>query len=331
MNLRLPKFRIPALRISLRAALLFVSLFCIALVVMMSRAKCQKETVQRIVKAGGSVQYGFAVVDPGAGEVSQSPWPSFLVETLGVDFFHSVSAIDLQKLKVSRDLKTRVRNSPGGINPSDLVKTLSKTFPDTDVLIPIVVSREQADELLLRIGKLEQCTGLMLNCNDLPFDLSPISKLSKLEILFLTKASAIDENEIAKLSGLKKIHTLRISSRDQDVAGSLITDESLKHISNLKGLKDLSISGADLTDEGIQYLSALEQLESCVLGQNGPMRKIVRAMRSKAGVPESNGGGLITAKSLDVFRAMPKHKRLGVFDTKISDVELDEFKPIFPK
>jgi hypothetical protein len=87
------------LRFSLRALLISVTLLCVWSAWYVNRARRQKETVEALRNCGGRVYYDYQFDDDDDAQrlilTAESPWPTGLIETFGIDVLHNVVAVQL--------------------------------------------------------------------------------------------------------------------------------------------------------------------------------------------------------------------------------------------
>lgn len=86
-----------SLRFTLRTLLLLVTMLCIWLGIHTQRARRQKELVEEIQRNIGSVEYDF---EYRAGGKGKSWAPKWLLDRLGIDFFHGVKQVHTRERKL---------------------------------------------------------------------------------------------------------------------------------------------------------------------------------------------------------------------------------------
>ncbi len=95
------------LRFTLRLLLAALTLLCVWLAIHTQRARRQRAIVEQIEQGIGGAYYDFhyEAKDDGMGAKQQvSPVPKWLLDTLGVDFFHNVKAVHTRDTPVIADL-----------------------------------------------------------------------------------------------------------------------------------------------------------------------------------------------------------------------------------
>ena len=166
-----PRYRLRRFfRFSLRTFLILVALIGVGLGVHLHRAKTQQAAVEAIRDYGGWVRYDYQFptaefdhtdFDPEA----TSPVPRWLLDAVGIDFFHSVVQVNLN---YTTDGGMRMENH----NPSDEALQHVGKLPEVRVLL---LSETQAtDESLRHIGRLR-----------------------KLEMLYMWDAVKVSDDELA--------------------------------------------------------------------------------------------------------------------------------------
>jgi hypothetical protein len=142
------------LRFTLRLALVAMTVLCIGLAIWTQRAREQRRIVRHIDERIGSVGYNFERVPPTRTGDAQSPVPKWLLDRLGVDFFHSVTQahvrgeVDLAEVSRLTSLReltiwkhdltdeqfahvARLRDLQMLIVQSDMHASLPGDYPDT--------------------------------------------------------------------------------------------------------------------------------------------------------------------------------------------------------
>lgn len=215
-------------RFRLRTLLLVFTAVSIWLGFHVQSTRLQRQSAAAIAEYGGWLRYDFQFP---AGDYShkgfdpkaRSRVPNWLLERLGVDFFHDVVQVSLN---YSEDSGKREENK----NPSDEALQYLRGFPNLRVLL---LSDTQASDSSMR-----HLTGL-----------------SRLEYLFMWDATAVTDAGVAHLRELKRLRYIHLSS-------SQITDKSLAVFAKLPDVKGLSLQFNHFTDDGLERVARLEELES---------------------------------------------------------------------
>ncbi|QDV38837.1 leucine-rich repeat domain-containing protein [Tautonia plasticadhaerens] len=225
-----PRWRRLVPRLSVRMLLVLVLVIGGGLGWVVHSARVQREAVEAIRRAGGSVQYDWqveaerAALKNGMGGMgggflvlpdAEPPWPRWLVDRLGVDFFGSVVEVDV---------------IGGG-----------------------------SDALLAHIGRLDRLDHLRFLDSDVsPAGLSRLRTLSRLKWLDLGETNVTDAG-LAHLRGLTALEGLGL---DQTRIG----DAGLAHLAEMSNLRHLDLSTTDVGDPGLVRLQGLTNLETLYLG-----------------------------------------------------------------
>ena len=161
--------------------------------------------------------------------------PGILVKLLGVDFFHSVRVVELHE-------------------PAYLSPELADARYDSD--------RREFDRLISLVSKLDGLHTIHLRCS-WKCNLEPLSRLRGLKRVRLIMD--VEKNDLAFLKG-SGVTTLAL--------GGALDDESLKIISELRGLERLQMDlawddiGSTFTNNGVAELVKLEGLKELRLNSD---------------------------------------------------------------
>ena len=126
-----------------------------------------------------------------------------------------------------------------------------------------------------------------------------------------------NDSDLELLAGMKRLHTLSLSSlpvtdaglqhleglnqlRELELGDTRITDIGLKHLDGLQKLRELNLNGTQVTDAGLKRLVGLKQLESIDLNRTQ-----------------------ITDLGVAYFEELPRLIFLGLEGTKITDAGLE--------
>jgi len=206
--------------------------------------RIQRQSVASIVKYGGWIRYDFQFPTgefsyKGFDPKARSLVPSWLLDRIGVDFFHDVVQVSLN---YSEDSGKREENH----NSSDDALQYLHGFPDLRVLL---LSDTQASDTSMR----------------------HLADLNNLEYLFMWDVTNVTDAGVAHLRDLKKLRYIHLSK-------SQITDKSLAVFSKLPNVEGLSLQFNHFTDEGLDHVSRLKQLTSLwVCGEANRKNRITDA------------------------------------------------------
>jgi Leucine-rich repeat (LRR) protein len=218
------------LRFSLRTFFVFVTLVCIWSAWYVSRARRQKEAAEAVRNYGGWVYYDFQFNDdPQRPErvANESPWPSWLIDTFGVDMFHNVVEVNL------------VYNNDSGN------REVTRNY--SDEIIPILESFPSLRRLYLQSTQVTDGT------------MSHVSRLRKLDTFFVWDVEKLSDKGVGHLALLDRLSSIHISN-------SRIGDESLRIFSKLPRIERLSLQKNHFTDKGLRYLRDMKQLKYLWIG-----------------------------------------------------------------
>ena len=216
------------LRFSLRTLLLLITASSVWLGWHIHATRRQEHAVKAILAYGGWVRYDFQFSTKGYAPQNFDPKaesnvPRWLVEQLGVDFFHSVVQVNLN---YSDDSGTRKENS----NTSDEALQYLPAMPDIRVL-------------------------LLQNTQARDSSLKHVSNLRKLEHLYMWDVSLVSDAGVEHLEGLHNLKSVHIND-------SRISDGALRVFGRLENLEELSLQGNHFSDDGLANLVDLQRLRS---------------------------------------------------------------------
>jgi hypothetical protein len=228
-------------RFRLRTLLLAVTVVSVLLGLHVHSTERQRRSVLAIQQYGGWVRYGFQFptgkyssrdFDPKACSII----PQWLLDRLGVDFFHDVVQVSLN---YTEDTGKREENH----NKSDDALQYLEGFPNLRVLL---LDDTQASDASLQ----------------------HLAKLKNLEYLFMWDVTNVTDAGVARLQGLKNLRYVHLTK-------SQITDKSLAIFAQLPKIDGLSLQFNNFTDEGLEHIAPLVQLKSLwVCGRKDRPNKI---------------------------------------------------------
>jgi hypothetical protein len=146
-----------------------------------------------------------------------------------------------------------------------------------------------------------------------------LKKMQNLEMLDLFFPDAYNNSELEKLCALKNLKKLTLLMRNYSrvdsfadfksleslrIQGGEITNEGLRQISQLEGLKRLHLINCKMTDQGLKYLANLHQLQSL---------------------------DLVDCQNKDIFKLVHELPNLESMDLSFSKISEDELAQIDPK
>jgi len=217
----LPKAKRRWYRFSLRALLIVVLLLSVLpgwFALKLRQAERQRQAVEAIRKAGGTVLYDYQFHEESgmATGVQESPVPAWLRELMGKDFFASVAAVGFHDPEVS---------------------TLNSRPTTVD----------DADAVLEQVAGLTRVIRLELSANQVTdIGMEQLRGLTRLKYLDLSYTQITDVGS-KNLKGLTQLDFLELN-------GTQVTDAGLEHLKGLKELGFLHLHGTRVTEEGSEEL-----------------------------------------------------------------------------
>jgi Leucine Rich repeat len=273
-------FKWPILvRFRLRTLLLVFTALSIWLGIHVHRTRLQERSIAAIREYGGWLRYDFQFPSGKFSHKDFDPrarsWvPDWLREQLGIDFFHDVVQVSLN---YSEDSGQRKENH----NPSDDALQHLPGFSNLRVLL---LSGTQASDSSMR----------------------HLSRLRRLEYLFMWDAVNVTDAGVAHLAGLKQLRYIHLST-------SQITDKSLAVFATFPELTGLSLQFNHFTDEGLKHVAGLSELES------------LWVCREK-----EDGSNNITDMGLTPLRNLTRLTELGVQHTRVTPAGVKSFLQFVP-
>ena len=287
-------------RFSIRTMLVLITLIAVFFGTAFNRANRQKLAVKRLRVANADVQYDVATVGTvslwrgntttftrNGGLVTTPalrPLPSpksFLQRILGIDYFHSVTVVNLDAQTVPNfaeiigaigalsDVEW-VRLNVGGIEPAELAKL--KSCPRLKSLsLPNTTIFDRHARWLRGMTQLEHLRAVNEFTDEGLAELEGHPNLSE---IYLSYQESITDKGAVSLATLSKLQTL-------DVSSTSITDVGVQEFRKLKSLDWLDLSFTKTTDASIDTLveiapSDLRLLDTCISNEGADrLRKLL--------------------------------------------------------
>jgi hypothetical protein len=216
-------------RFGLRSLMIALTLLCVWLGFKVNAARRQREAVQAILQAGGTVAYDYQMVPVGLPSYAEtfnidrnavSPAPSWLRSVFGDDFFCNVIYVGFQGTGADFEL-VRLADLPS------IRRIIMRS-------VPTASSGAQA-QMHLRDD-----------------DLAIFGQLSQLQELRV-HGQEIEGPGLRALVDLKHLNKL-------DLYGTFINDTGLEQIGKLTRLQNIILSTDRISDASLQYLSTIPKL-----------------------------------------------------------------------
>jgi|GEM_PF-6908355 len=274
-------------RFNLRFFLVAVTLFCVYTAWHVQRTKSQKKAVDAFREYGGWPRYDYQVVDGKFDPEAKSFVPSWLLDRLGIDFFHSVVEMNCF---FTDDYGKRKENSSKEPAPLEQLSGLPR-------LTSLYLHGTQAtDESLVHVGKLRHLVNF-----------------------FVWSAQEISDTGVAHLDGLKHLQKVHLTD-------AKITDESLRVFGKMQSLKRLTLQFNNFTDDGMRHLQSLQNLESLWVCQKQSCQEADRALEEHFTLSPRSANG-ITDDGLEfIAGCFPQLKELGVQYTHVTRAAVKTFE-----
>lgn len=312
-------------RFSLKKLLALLSILAIVLACFsyrFNRARQQYFAIQNLPPLAVEVYYDYehsGWMDVGLDipeHVDESPYPSRLVDWLGIDFFATINDVQMEscfeipfdELQPFFDMGTIEQFAAGGSNLESveifaqlkrLKRLLLTEMPIKDISplsdLPNLISlnlRGTSVEDVSSLKKLKKLEWLSLQNSNVK-DISAIAALTKLKSLDLTLTGITDISPLSQLSDLEEL----------DLINTGVTD--LTPLSKLTKLTDLSFSPH--SDQSIDDISFLNN-----------MKNLTRLFMSR-----------IECKDIEPVKNCKHLNRLVIYSDTVSDIEaLREFNKL---
>lgn len=223
------------LRFRLRTLLILVTVLSVVVAMHVQNTRRQRQAVAAIGEYGGWVRYDYQFPSGNYDHAdydgkAESGVPRWLLEKLGVDFFHSVVQVNLN---YSDDSGTREENSN-----------------DTPAALEYVAKLPNLRILLLANGQATDAT------------MEHLTQCRRLERLYMWDVHLVSNAGVKHLESLKRLRYIHLGNTSlPEGSPHRVTDESLRVFGTLPLLEGLSLQGNKFTDAGLAHLTKLAQLE----------------------------------------------------------------------
>ncbi len=275
--MRLRKF----FRFSLRTFLVMTTVVAIWLAFHLRGVQKQKAAVAGVLEFGGWAYYDFQFRDgrilPGNTDLNAEPLaPAWLVDALGVDWFHDVVAVNLYYGQRDGAPVVNSRYSDEGMKYLADLPELRIVFLDyrqatAESMVYLSGARkleylQMADVLIgdegaAHLRNLKNLRWLSIhNAGLTDRSIHTIASLPKLERLSLGH-NELTNKALELLSGHTGIVRLNLGG-----PSCRINDEGLPHLARMSQLQELDLEGSRISDAGLKHLEKLPRLRKLSVG-----------------------------------------------------------------
>ncbi len=257
-------------RLSLRVLMVIVLVIGGGLGWVVHRAKVQRQAVEAITKAGGTVSYDWQYPDGKlAPKGATSPWPKPLVDALGPDYFDSVAGVmfrpgrkqdsdsattDALMAQIGQLDRTWFLHLVGAQGEKVTDAGLAHVAGLTRLKVLVIRGRGLTDSGLVHLAGLSRLETLTLNFTPMTdAGMAHFRGLTRLKSLDLRMNPGIRGPGLVHLANMTQLEHLALEQTSVDGAG-------LAHLASLRSLRELILSGPGITDDGLAHLEGLENL-----------------------------------------------------------------------
>lgn len=343
-----PRWRQFSLRTLLLA--MFVLSVCFALFAWrLQRARRQAAAVATIRKLGGNITYDYQR-DPVTGRWRKQPKsavPTWLLKSLGVDFFHDVILSTMNSRQPESAAEVQAYWSAiNQLRRIDLLQADDK-WVDGRTTTDALRHHRHLRELWLMYGNLrgsdleplsalENLETLYVNHNPIGDDgANRLASFPKLKNLTLSKTQ-IGDACLAKLATNSNLEVLRLGStkvsdrgvahltaltklKTLGLADTRITDESLRELAKLKELESLSLFRTDISDDGLAQLAPLAKLQTLDVPETRVSGAAFKELRSLTNLERLQlGGDQVTDEGAQWAMQMPRLRHVTLEDAPLT-------------
>ena len=237
------------LRLSVRAMLVVILGVGLWLGYLANGARRQQRAVAKIRAYGGFAHYDFEMVN-GAVVPGRVPrGPRWLRERLGIDYFATVTDVNLVFEGAGTKQVATERKDP----------EVMSAVRDLSGLKSLLIHEGQATDdslaMLRGLGALEELN--IARATELTdAGLAHLSGLTGLKRLSIGGSGKLTDAGLAHLAGLRRLQYLYLWP-----GGDSITDAGLLHLAGMTDLEELTIFNATIGDVGLDRISRFEKLK----------------------------------------------------------------------
>jgi internalin A len=264
------------------------------------RARVQRQAVEVIRRAGGSVEYNTPWYrGPSPLPSAPSPGPIWMRRALGPDYFDSVTSV--------RFSEARTEPKTGG----DAVMRAASRLPRLESLS--IVQTDATDAGAQGLGALTSLRSLDIRLNHMTAlavrDLGRLSELRELRLASIP----LSDGDMGFLKSLTRLEHLQLPGR-----ASTLTDAWLENVAGLTNLKALELYDMPITSAGLRHLRGLTSLG--VLNLHDARVDNLESIRPLVKLGSLGlYGNPIRDDDLEVLKALPGLYSLDLRRTGITD------------
>ncbi len=261
---------------------------------------------------------------PGGGP----PWPKWLVDRLGVDYFYNVVAVDLDDRATDLELV-----HVGNLTQLEISATFAIGSDRLRARVPAGAYQPQAphpestgvtDAGLAapeRPNQSRRNSPRPTGCSDA--GLAHLSALPHLKILGLANTQ-VTAAGLARLKAANRLEELVLG-------GTRITDDDMAQLKAMTNLRSLRLGGEDLTDDGLAHLSELPHLKILGLGKTKVTAAGLTRLFAATGLQELVlAGTAVTDEEVGRLKGMTGLKSLSLLRTSVTNEGVDALQQALP-
>jgi Leucine-rich repeat (LRR) protein len=329
MKLRWYQYSLRTLLIIVTIIAIFMSWFSVKL----KQAREQKAVVEEITKLEMGVQYDWQldrpVEPPKPGQLfggPKRPWPDWLRNILGNDFFDNVVVVFFRQNAVAEKNLIYLKKFPRlryiDFLPEKITDVGLANLSGTSIQSLNLTGSKITDAGLTHLEHLPQLQWLYIDNTAITDEgFEHLKNLTQLRAIFLKNDKITD----AGLRHLKRLHRLERLFLDN----TQITDAGLENLANLSNLQILYLNQTAVGDAGLAHLKELTKLYSLQLNQTAVTDAGLKYLKDLTELKDLElQNTKITDKGLAYLKDLSKLEILSLRETRITDAGLDLLKAL---
>ena len=220
-----------------------VTIACIWLAIVATRARNQQQAVDKIQKLGGILHFDYQRDAQGRDIPSGEPAaPQWLRRAVGEDYFRRVVTVDF--------------NFGGGDKATDEDLAVFRSLPDVTIL-ELNNNPDVSDAGLEHLSGLSKLRVLYLHRSNVK---GPgIRHLPDSLVVLDLGFTPLEDEGLVHLKNMRRLKFLRLSHTN-------VTDEGISNLSGLVALEELALDGTDVTDAGLDHVKTIANLKQLSIG-----------------------------------------------------------------